>query len=191
MATKVSKAAGTDQDAADKRKKRLERLANANKISFTLEPEVRKLAQIEAKKSGMDMGHFMQKLVETHVLSVTDADNPLVQRIQAKRDVIDQTVKIAREIDAKGGFDEHFILTVMQTAAKDSTYAKMYKTAVGGVANDSDVPEKRKAPLNQQLGRLIKQAVGAKSKRDEKGKIARAQVSGEAISTYTLLVKSA
>jgi hypothetical protein len=46
-------------------------------------------------------------------------------------------------------------------------------------------------PLNQQLGRMIKRAVGAKSKKNEAGRIARAQVSGEAISTYTLLEKSA
>ena len=39
------------------------------------------------------------------------------------------------------------------------------------------------------MGRLIKRAAGARSKRDEAGKIMRGQVTGELISTYTLLEK--
>jgi hypothetical protein len=38
---------------------------------------------------------------------------------------------------------------------------------------------------------LIKRAAGARSKRDESGKIMRAQVQGEILSTYTLLDKAA
>ena len=46
------------------------------------------------------------------------------------------------------------------------------------------------APVHQQMGRLIKRAAGARSKRGDKGKIQRAQVQGELISSYTLLEKA-
>ena len=39
-------------------------------------------------------------------------------------------------------------------------------------------------------GSLIKRAAGARSKRGDKGKIQRAQVQGELISSYTLLEKA-
>lgn len=168
-----------------------ERIAAANKISFSLETEVRKLAQEAAKANGMDMGHFMQKLVENHVLETAAPDNELAQRLRAKRAVIDRAVSLAQEIDAKGGFDEHLILTVMKTATKDADFVRAYAVACGGAANDDNAPNaKLAAALNQQLGRLIKKAVGARSKRNETGKIARGQVSGEAITTYTLLQKA-
>ncbi|HBV53743.1 MAG TPA: hypothetical protein DEF12_01770 [Rhodobacteraceae bacterium] len=174
-----------------KKQKVADRLASANKISFTLETEVRKLAQEEAKKSGMELGHFMQKLVENFVLENAAPDNELAKRLKAKRAVIERAVNLAQEIDQKGGFDEHLILNVMKTATQDGDFAKLYALACGNVANDDGAPaSKLSIVLNQQLGRMIKKAVGARSKRNDAGKIARVQVSGEAISTYTLLEKA-
>lgn len=187
---KTNKAA-TEAKPVAKKVKAAERLAAANKISFTLETEVRKLAQEAAKANGMDLGHFMQKLVENHVLELAGPENELAQRLRAKRAVIDRAVTLAQEIDTKGGFDEHLILNVMKTATKDADFARAYAVACGGAANDDSAPNsKLAAALNQQLGRLIKKAVGARSKRNEGGKIARGQVSGEAITTYTLLEKA-
>lgn len=190
-----AKAAASDATATPKpvaKKARVaERIAAANKISFTLETEVRKLAQEAAKANGMDLGHFMQKLVENHVLEIAGPDNELAQRLRAKRAVIDRAVTLAQEINSQGGFDEHLILTVMKTATKDADFARAYAVACGGAANDDNAPNaKLAAALNQQLGRLIKKAVGARSKRNDGGKIARGQVSGEAITTYTLLEKA-
>jgi hypothetical protein len=176
---------------ATRRQKRLEKLSNANKVTFSLEPEVRSLIASEAKKAGLDEGHYLQRAIESHLLETAEPGDALAERLRAKRAVIEKTVALAKQLDAEGGFDEHFILTVMKTAIRDAEFAALYAAAVGATANDSDAPEKAKMPLNQQLGRMIKRAVGAKSKKNETGRIARAQVTGEAISTYTLLEKSA
>ncbi|SEQ99178.1 hypothetical protein [Thalassovita taeanensis] len=173
----------------NKRQQRLNRLANANKVTFSLEPEVRDLCAAEATKAGMDVGHFLQRLVENHLLDHAEPGDLLAERLRAKRAVIDKTVELAQKLDQDGKFDEHFILTVMKTATQDADYVTLYEAATGAVLNDN--PEKAKRPLNQQLGRLIKKAVGAKSKKNIAGTIARAQTEGEVISTYTLLEKTA
>lgn len=176
---------------ATRRQKRLEKLSNANKVTFSLEPEVRSLIASEAKKAGLDEGHYLQRAIEAYLLETAEPGDALAERLRAKRAVIEKTVALAKQLDDAGSFDEHFILTVMKAAIRDEEFAALYAAAVGATANEADAPEKAKMPLNQQLGRMIKRAVGAKSKKNETGRIARAQVSGEAISTYTLLEKSA
>lgn len=177
--------------AVARRQKRAERLSNANKVTFSLDPEVRGLVAAEAKKAGLEEGHYLQRAIEAHLLETADTGEALAERLHAKRAVIERTVALAKQLDQDGGFDEHFILTVMRTASRDDEFAGLYATAVGATADDASGPDAAKMPLNQQLGRMIKRAVGARSKKNETGRIARAQVSGEAITTYTLLEKPA
>lgn len=175
---------------AQKRLAKRKRLAEANTVTFLLETEVRKFMTQAAKTAGMDLAPFLQKLAETYVIEQAPAGDPLVKRLAAKRAVLDRIVEIAREIDAEGGFDEHFILSVMKRAATDATFQAHYDNAVDADTADQRALARAKAPINQQMGRLIKRAAGAKSKRDESGKIQRAQVAGEVITTYTLLQRA-
>lgn len=204
MVQKFKKAAAVDSPAAadapparDKAKmaaKRLEkrkRIAEANKVTFILETEVRKFVAAEAKAAGMDIAPFLQKIVENHVMEVAPDSNPLAERLKAKRAVLDYAVNLARKVDADGDFDEHFIGNVMKKAAQDEEFNNLYQMAVGVADDNPRRASRARAPLNQQLGRLIKRAAGAKSKRDDSGKIMRAQVQGELLSTYTLLAKAA
>lgn len=177
-------------EKAARRKERMERIEAANKITLTLQTDVRKFLAAQAKAEGMDMGHFLQKLTENHILASAPADDPLAAQIAARRGVIDHVIKLAQSMDAEGAFDEHFILNVMKRAHADADFAKMYATAV--VEPGKAKPSGRAGvAMNQQLGRLIKRAVGAKSKRDEAGKIMRGQVKDEVITSYTLLDKPA
>lgn len=190
----AAKGTATDQPVSEKasrRKERLDRIEAANKITVTLQTEVRKFIAGQAKAEGMDMGHFMQKLVENHILASAPADDPLAAQIAARRGVIDHVVKLAQDMDAEGSFDEHFILNVMKRANADTTFAGMYATAVAEGGDKPRQASRAGVALNQQLGRLIKRAVGAKSKRDAAGKIMRAQVKDEIITSYTLLDKAA
>ena len=84
-----------------------------------------------------------------------------------------------------------FILNVVRRAASDERFMANYDMAVDAQSADKRALARAQAPVNQQIGRLIKRAAGARSKRDAKGKIMRAQVQGEMISTYTLLEKAA
>lgn len=187
--------AGADRKAqaelslAERRKARRGRIARANKITFILETEVRKFMASEARGAGMDIAPFMQKVAENHVMATAPEGHPLAERLRAKRAVLDRAVALAREIDEAGGFDEHLIRNVMRKAAAEPEFRTLYDRAVNAGEDDPKTVARAKVPLNQQLGRLIKRAAGAKSKRDETGKIQRAQVQGEMLSAYTLLEK--
>jgi hypothetical protein len=191
-AGKVGKkaAAKPEGEKATRRKDRMDRIDAANKITVTLQTDVRKALAAQAKAEGMDMGHFMQKLAENHILSSAPAGDPLATQIGARRGVVDQVIALAQKMEAEGAFDENFILKVMKRAHADAEFVKLYAAAVAE-------PDKPKAAgragvaLNQQIGRLIKRAVGARSKRDAAGKIQRAQVKDEVITSYTLLDKPA
>ena len=153
-------------------------------------PAVRQFMDKQAKAAGMNLTHYMQQLVETHVIQAAPADDALGQRLAAKRKVISDVVARAKAMDAAGKFEDHFILNVVQDIAKEDDFAAQYELAsTGGAQAGSRAATRARVSLNQQIGRVIKKAVGARSKRNESGKIARAQVQDALISTYTLLDK--
>lgn len=179
-------------DRATRRAKRLEKLAKASTVTFTMEPAVRHFMDAQAKAAGMNLTHYMQQLVETHVIQSAPSDDALALRLAAKRKVISDVVARAKAMDAAGKFEDHFILNVVQDIAKDTDFAAQYALAsTGGAQAGSRAATRARVSLNQQIGRVIKKAVGARSKRNEGGKIARAQVQDALISTYTLLDKPA
>lgn len=177
-------------ETAERHKVRMERIAAANKITVMLQTSVRKALAAQAKAEGMDMGHFMQKLAENHILETAPAGDPLAAQIGARRGVVDYVIALARTMEAEGAFDENFILNVMKRAHADADFAKMYAAAVTEPGKTKSSGRAGVA-LNQQIGRLIKRAVGARSKRDGAGKILRGQVRDEVITSYTLLEKAA
>ena len=175
---------------AEKRAGKRQRRVEANTVTMILETEVRQFVAQQAKAVGMDIAPFLIKVVEDHVVDTAPDGDPLAARLAAKRAVLGRAVDFARELDEAGGFDDHFILNVMKKAAADPQFVADYNAALNAEGKDDKAVARAKAPIHQQLGRLIKRAAGAKSKRDENGKIMRGQVQGEMISAYTLLEKS-
>ncbi len=190
-AAKPATAKGTETlSMAEKRANKRKRRAEANSVTMILEAEVRQFVTAQAKAAGMDIAPFLMKVVENHVVETAPDGDPLARRLAAKRAVLGRVVDYARELDEAGGFDDHFILNVMRKAAGDPQFNADYEAALNAEGKDDKALARAKAPINQQMGRLIKRAAGAKSKRDENGKIMRGQVQGEMISAYTLLEKN-
>lgn len=174
------------------RARKLEKIEKASTVTFTLELPVRRFMDAQAKAAGMNMTHYMQKLVETHVIEAGGADEPLSVRLAAKRQVIDRVVALATKMDTEGKFDENFILAVVNEAGKDADFQAQYEAALGVGEAEGDARVKRaRVSLNQQIGRVIKKSVGARSKRNAQGQIARGQASDAFVATYTLLEKPA
>ena len=170
------------------RARKLEKIEKASTVTFALELPVPKFMDAQAKAAGMNMTHYMQKLVENHVISTAPKDDALALRLAAKRYVIDHTVALATKLDEAGKFDENFILTVVKEAQKDAEFKAQYEIALGEVDADGKTNRAR-VSLNQQIGRMIKKSVGAKGKRNKEGRVMRAQVQDAVIATYTLLEK--
>lgn len=188
-AAKAGSKGKADKKAAG-RARRLEKIEKASTVTFTLELPVRKFMDAQAKAAGMNLTHYMQKLVETHVIEAGAGDEPLAVRLAAKRKVLDQVVALASKLDAAGKFDENFILTVVSEAGKDADFKTQYELALGVEASEGEAKVKRaRVSLNQQIGRMIKKSVGARSKRNEQGQIARGQAADTFVATYTLLEK--
>ncbi len=159
------------------------------RVVLTLDPGVRKYLQFQARGAKMDVNQFVLKLIEDHVCDTAPAEMPMAQRIRARRQVIAHVVETARRIDGEGGFDPHFVLSVMKAASQSAEFRAQHDTAIGVGSQRAAKVERNRAALNQQLGRLIKSAVRARSLRNAAGRITRAQVDGEMISSYTLLEK--
>lgn len=189
-ATKTAKAAKESKAAktVGGRARRLEKLEKASTVTFMLELPVRKFMDEQAKAAGMNMTHYMQKLVETHVIATAPKDDALALRLAAKRHVIDHTVALAKKLDEAGKFDENFILTVVKEAQKDAEFKAQYEIALGEMDAEGKASRAR-VSLNQQIGRMIKKSVGARGKRNEQGRVMRSQVQDAVIATYTLLEK--
>lgn len=179
---------------AGKRAARLEKLKQADSINFAVDPGVRAYLTGAAKAQGLDLSHMMQKIVETYVIDTAPEDLEIVQRLAAKRAVIDMAQKTATDMDGAGQFDAHFILNVINTTAADPAFVAAYATATkaeGDTHKSKLLARRARVTLNQQLGRVIKRTVGAKSLRKSGGGIARSSTTDSLISTYTLLTKTA
>ncbi|CUH76497.1 hypothetical protein [Tropicibacter naphthalenivorans] len=173
----------TTPEAEQAPKKRARAAATAN-IALPLDPQVRTRLTRLAKAEGMTLGHYLQKVLELHLLETAEEGDLLAQRLKAKREVIDHVVALAQMLDKDGKFDEHFVLTVMKTASEDEEFMELYKTVTG---EEGRKAARLQQTLNQQLGRLIRKAANAGSKRNEEGRAIRAQVTGEIITSYSLL----
>ncbi|KIN64029.1 hypothetical protein Z946_2913 [Sulfitobacter noctilucicola] len=183
--------AGTAERSAQ-RARRKEAVAKASTVTFTLEPTVKRAIAAQAKAAGMNVTHYLQMMVENHVIDHAAKGDPLATRLAAKRFVINHAVALAGSLYSAGKFDEHFILTVVREAEKSPEFSANYAEAVGGEdADGTRAAARARVSLNQQIGRVIKKAAGARSKRLASGKIARAQVTDAIVSTYTLLDKAA
>ncbi|WP_299140166.1 hypothetical protein [uncultured Tateyamaria sp.] len=177
-----------------KRAAKLEKLKQADTINFAVDPAVRTYLAQTAKAEGLDLSHLMQKIVEGYVIDTAPADLALSKRLAAKRTVIDTVQATATKLDADGAFDADFILKVVNTAAADAAFTTAYETATAadGESEKAVARARRvRTALNQQLGRVIKRTVGAKSVRKETGGIARGTATDALIATYTLLAKPA
>ena len=168
--------------------KRAMRLAKATKLAFSVEPKVRARLVEMPRAEGHELGHYLQKVPETHVLDAFGDDDALAENLRAKRAVIERVVATARALDAEGRFDEHFMLTAMKACAADGAFMALYQTAIGGKKKDAVRAQKT---LNRQLGRLIRKSVGAQGLKTDRGTGARTQGMGENRSAYTLLTKNA
>jgi hypothetical protein len=186
-------AAGTTEEAqakkdrVERRKKRLAREEAANKITVILPTDVRKFISSQAQVAGLEMGHFMQRIVDAYVLETAPKDEPMTMTVAARRGVVDHVVALAQSKVAAGEVDEHFVLNVLKDAMTDAEFVKMYDVAIAKAEDNEKRSARLRTSLNQQLGRMVKRAAGLKSKRDAKGKIMRAQVQDELLSTYTLV----
>jgi hypothetical protein len=180
---------------AGKRAAKLEKLKKAETINFAVDPGVSAYLTSSAKSQGLDMSHMMQKIIEGYVIETAPKDLDLSKRLSAKRAVIDMAQRTATEMDKAGQFDDHFILNVMKKSAADQSFVEAYTTATVPSADDTNksklMARRARITLNQQLGRVIKRTVGAKSMRKEGGGIARSSATDALISTYTLLTKAA
>ncbi|WP_299370588.1 hypothetical protein [uncultured Tateyamaria sp.] len=190
----LTKEKETPAQARGKRAAKLEKLKQADTINFAVDPAVRAYLAQAAKSEGLDLSHMMQKIVEAYVIDTAPADLALAKRLAAKRQVIDSVQATAAKMDADGAFDEHFILNVVNTAAKDADFAAAYETATAaeGEGDKAQTRARRvRTALNQQMGRVIKRTVGAKSMRKDGGGIERGTATDALIATYTRLVKPA
>ena len=175
-----------------KRAAKLEKLKKAETFNFAIDPDVRAYLTTAAREQGLDVSHLMQKIVEGYVIDTAPKDLDLAQRLAAKRAVIDLAQKTATDMDKAGDFDDHFILNVIKGCEAEASFVTAYETATK--AGDDSAKARVKArrariALNQQLGRVIKRTVGAKSLRKEGGGIARGSATDTLITTYTLLTK--
>jgi hypothetical protein len=187
----------TKTDAPKKQGKRaakLEKLKKAETFHFAIDPDVRSYLTQAAKTQGLDVSHLMQKVVEAYVIETAPKDNELAARLAAKRSVIDTVQKTAKDMDAAGDFDDHFILNVINASSADPAFVAAYETATKpeGEGNKAKLKARRtRTALNQQLGRVIKRTVGARSLRKPGGGNARSSAADALITTYTLLTKPA
>lgn len=154
-------------------------------VAFRLEPIVRHTLEALAKKDGMEVSAYMQRLLRLHAANsefMAPADR---DRIVTSERLLNIAVRTARELVAAGQFDQHFTLTVIRKLFTDPAFQADYERVVGGGAYSHGLPGK--APLNMSLGWQIKSAIGAAPLLDDRGKPRRAQIRNEPIQSYTLL----
>ena len=99
--------------------------------------------------------------------------------------LVNHVVLKAKEIARDGEFPETITLDAIHLAMKDEWWVKAYQTYIGADIYRTGIAEK--GPINREIGFRVKEALGAKVKKDN-GKVVTAKVLGEIIQSYTPLV---
>jgi hypothetical protein len=157
------------------------------KLSVRLSQEVHDALASQAGRKGFEVGDHIRRLLEKRAAKSGLMPKRDAERIRLHWEVVEAFQALARAIDADGGFDAHFTLTVFRRAVADPKLRTLYERAVEGDA--FAVGLAGKSPLNMYLGWYVKNAVGAHPRVDADGKPQRGQVRGEPIQSYQLLSK--
>jgi hypothetical protein len=157
------------------------------KISVRMSQHVYDALAADAAHRGFAAGEHIHRLLEKSAAKSGHMQAAEAERIRLHWKVVKQFQTLARAVDAEGGFDAHFTLTVFRRAVADPDLRAIYERSIGGDA--FAVGLAGKSPLNMYLGFYVKNAVGAHPKVDAQGKPLRAQVRGEPVQSYQLLSK--
>lgn len=157
------------------------------KLSVRLSREVHDALSAQAAAKGFEVGDHIRRLLERRAAKSGHMKKADAARIRLHWDVVEAFQTLARAIDAEGGFDAHFTLTVFRRAVADPDLRALYERAIEGDAYAVGLAGK--SPLNMYLGWYVKNAVGAHPRVDADGKPQRGQVRGEPIQSYQLLSK--
>ncbi len=158
-------------------------------LSLRLDPGVLAALSAQAHAAGMEVQAYIQAVLRRHALESGQLAADERRRLLRNDRILQLAVARAREVHAAGGFDEHFILTVMRRLIAEPDFRALYEEAVGGDAFTPGLPEK--SPLNMYLGWHIRHAVGAEPLLDSRGRTRRATVRGEVLQSYMLLASPA
>ena len=116
--------------------------------------------------------------VNMDFLEFWDAD-----RAALKRKLIDRIVDAARELCRTDRFDQSLTLQAIRMCKGDLEWLSGYTRFVGGGIYEHG--NRLKQPINQEIGRSVRAAVGAEVVTDSNGRPARVNVTGEIIQGYT------
>ncbi|MYE18387.1 MAG: hypothetical protein F4Y06_00420 [Rhodospirillales bacterium] len=109
-----------------------------------------------------------------------------VGRPELKTWLIDQAAETAVKLNRGDGFDRDFILSVLRRCKQTAEWRDRYARFVGGDVDDPNNPWKKK--INPELGKKIREAVGAERILTPGGNPRRKSVRGpDIIGRYTLL----
>lgn len=155
--------------------------------TMTLEPAVATALSQRAHEQGQEFADHVADIVTTDILAEVRIRNASVaQRITAELKLKTTIVQTARELSEQT-LDPHVILKTFQHV-KATKALETYARAIGG-GNVFARGNPIKARINRQFGALIRSAVGARPQLDEHGKRVTVQVTGELISSYTVLTR--
>ncbi|MDR0808101.1 MAG: DUF1778 domain-containing protein [Gemmobacter sp.] len=157
---------------------------NTTRISFRLKTDIHDLIQKLSADEGIDPSAFMQRTLERAVYAhLSPKRQKELDNTEALYAVARQK---AREVFSSGRFDEHFTLTVFGELMADPKSRALYEEIIDSDAYTDGAPGK--TPLNLNLGKYIKNAIGAEPLLDDAGKVLRAfGVKDQPIRSYTLL----
>jgi hypothetical protein len=100
--------------------------------------------------------------------------------------LVNHVVLKAKEIAHDGQFPETITLDAIHMAMKDEWWVTGYRTYIGDDIYRTGIAEK--GPINREIGFRVKEALGARVKKDANGKVMTTKVLGEIIQSYTPLV---
>jgi hypothetical protein len=99
--------------------------------------------------------------------------------------LVNHVVLKAKEIAHDYQFPETITLDAIHMAMKDEWWVTGYRTYIGADIYRTGVAEK--GPINREIGFRVKEALGARVKKDANGKVMTTKVLGEIIQSYTPL----
>lgn len=159
--------------------------AEAEKVTINVNKDAMTAIRAEAQHIGMETSALIQRAVHQFALDSGRMQPEAAKLMSSQNVIVDRFVALSKRLFSEGRFDEHFVLTVFETAMNDPDLRALYEQAVGGDAYAVKLPGK--TPLNMYLGWYIKNALEAEPIVDSQGRPMRVQVRGQPIQSYTLL----
>jgi hypothetical protein len=157
--------------------------AQAVKLSVRVDALIYTAIKQEAQAERREVTEHIQRILAEYAISKKLLEEAKAKEYQLMWSLVERAVETARKICREGGFESDITHKAIRVCMADKAWAEDYEKYVQD--NPYKHGNRRKGPINKELGLRVRAGIGGTTIKVPDGKPAKVTVTGSIIQSFT------